>query len=314
MKKLLKQLLDYQKQYFHAGLYMSLLVFLAASVAVNYSLDFYDEHLIAGNPRWKQWLLVSLFYLFPFLFSCFLLLCFRNERTWLKSGRFWVLVAVVFAISGLNQFWKPLDYLVQGLRGNELVYLTRVARKADSLFNVLLPVALVYLLFEKEQYKSFYGLRSSHWDWRPYLNMFLIMVVLIGIASFFNDLQAYYPRYLRTQGPEYASELGIDQVWLVALYEVAYGADFISVELFYRGLLVIAFHRYLGGYAVLAMVPAYVFLHFGKPMTEAISSAVGGYILGIISLNSRNIWGGVVLHVGVAWLMELFGWLQAVYK
>jgi len=33
-------------------------------------------------------------------------------------------------------------------------------------------------------------------------------------------------------------------------------------------------------------------------------------VLGIISLNSRNIWGGIFIHLGVAWLMELFGWLH----
>jgi hypothetical protein len=60
------------------------------------------------------------------------------------------------------------------------------------------------------------------------------------------------------------------------------------------------------------MIATYCFLHFGKPISESISSVFGGYILGLIALNSRNIWGGVFIHVGVAWLMEFFGWWQSV--
>ncbi len=314
MKKLLRQLLDYQKQHFSLALYSCIFLFLAATVSLNYYFDFYNSFIIRGNTPLQRFADVSVLQATPFLFVCGLLYIFKKETAWLKSGRFWLLVLCVFAIAGLSQLWKPLDYLAQGLQGHEQYFFTRVARKADSLLNVVVPVLFLYLLFEKDQYKSFYGLRSVHWEWRPYLTMFAIMVLVIGIASFFQDLQAYYPRYLRTRGPELAMEGGLEQVWLVALYELAYGADFISVELFYRGVLVMAFHRYLGNYTVLAMVPSYVFLHFGKPATEAISSAFGGYVLGIISLNSRNVWGGVVLHVGVAWLMEFFGWLQVVYK
>lgn len=314
MKRLLLQLIEYQKQHFHRGLYLSIFLFLAVAISLNYYLGFYDNYVIRGNGKLERWMYVSIFQAAPFLFVCSLLYLFGRETSWLKSGRFWLLVLCVFAIAGLSQLWKPLDYLSQGLQDYEQYFFTRVARKADSLLNVVVPVLFLYLLFEKDQYKSFYGLRSTHWEWRPYLTLFAGMVLLIGVASFFQDLQAYYPRYLRTRGPELAMEGNMSQVWLVALYELAYASDFISVELFYRGVLVMAFHRYLGSYTVLAMVPSYVFLHFGKPATEAISSAFGGYILGIISLNSRNIWGGVVLHVGVAWLMEFFGWLQVVYK
>ncbi|MEM9340836.1 MAG: CPBP family intramembrane glutamic endopeptidase, partial [Bacteroidota bacterium] len=82
------------------------------------------------------------------------------------------------------------------------------------------------------------------------------------------------------------------------------------VELIFRGFLIFAFSRTLGSWAVLPMLTTYAFLHFGKPLGETISSIFGGYVLGIIAYNSRNIWGGIFIHLGVAWLMELFGWLQ----
>ncbi len=314
MKALLKQLLDFQKSYFQAGLYGSLLLFIGLSVAFNFSTNFYNDFIIKGHGPGARWILVSLFNLFPFVVAAGMVYYFTDKREWLREKGFWLRVVLVFLISGLSQYWKPLDGLVLGMEGHERYFASYTFRKADSLINVVLPVILLYLFLEKEKYRSFYGLRSSHWDWKPYLFMFLAMVVVIGFASFFQDLQNYYPRYMKTRGPELATEMGISQWWTVLIYELAYGSDFVAVELFYRGLLVLAFYRYFGAYSVLVMVPAYVFLHFGKPMTEAISSAVGGYILGIISVNSRNIWGGVILHVGVAWLMEFYGWLQAIFK
>jgi hypothetical protein len=58
------------------------------------------------------------------------------------------------------------------------------------------------------------------------------------------------------------------------------------------------------------MAVIYCQLHFGKPLGEAISSIFGGYILGVISYQTKNIWGGVLVHVGIAWLMEVAGFFQ----
>ncbi len=58
------------------------------------------------------------------------------------------------------------------------------------------------------------------------------------------------------------------------------------------------------------MVVLYAVCHFGKPVGETISSIFGGYLLGILAYKSRNVWGGVFVHVGVALFMELFGFYQ----
>ena len=52
------------------------------------------------------------------------------------------------------------------------------------------------------------------------------------------------------------------------------------------------------------MVGVYAFVHFEKPMVEAIGSMVGGFILGVIALYSRSILGGIVIHLCVALLMD----------
>ncbi|MEM6642430.1 MAG: CPBP family intramembrane glutamic endopeptidase, partial [Bacteroidota bacterium] len=119
------------------------------------------------------------------------------------------------------------------------------------------------------------------------------------------------PRYLKSGADMYMkANPDIEEWWLVLIYELCYGSNFISVELIFRGFLIFSFTRTLGSYAVLPMVATYAFLHFGKPLGETISSVFGGYVLGILSYNSKSIWGGILIHLGVAWLMELFGWLH----
>ena len=99
----------------------------------------------------------------------------------------------------------------------------------------------------------------------------------------------------------------------VLIYELAYGWDFLTVEMIYRGFFVISLSALLGRSSVIAMASLYCFLHFGKPELEAVSSIFGGYILGVIALETRSIFGGVILHIGIAWMMEVFGYLQKEY-
>ena len=98
----------------------------------------------------------------------------------------------------------------------------------------------------------------------------------------------------------------------VAIYEIAYGLDFITVELLFRGFLVIGMIQIMGSKAVLAMAVVYCYLHFGKPLGEAVGSIAGGYILGVIALETRSIWGGIIVHLVIAWLMEVIAYLQRI--
>jgi hypothetical protein len=44
-------------------------------------------------------------------------------------------------------------------------------------------------------------------------------------------------------------------------------------------------------------------------MHETIGSFFGGFILGTIALHTKSIWGGIIIHVGIALLMELLAFL-----
>ena len=94
--------------------------------------------------------------------------------------------------------------------------------------------------------------------------------------------------------------------WSLLLFEAAYGATFVALEFFFRGFLVFAGQPVLGVHAVPVMAFAYCLLHLGKPMPEAVSSLIGGLILGYLALRLRSILAGVVAHLTIAWGMDAF--------
>ena len=107
--------------------------------------------------------------------------------------------------------------------------------------------------------------------------------------------------------------MGLSQTQMGVIYEFFYLADFTFTELVFRGVLVIGMARLIGKDAVLPMVAVYAFLHFGKPLGETIGSVFGGYILGVIALKSKNIVGGCIIHIGVAFLMDIAAYIQHSY-
>ena len=140
----------------------------------------------------------------------------------------------------------------------------------------------------------------------PYFLLLACLLPLIALASTRPDFLHTYPK---VKNIAFISGY-TTPVWpWQLLYELSYGLDFLSIELFFRGLLVIGLARYAGEKAILPMAVFYCTIHFGKPLGECISSFFGGLILGVIALRTRSILGGLMVHLGLAWLMEVGGWL-----
>ncbi|MEP1034257.1 CPBP family intramembrane glutamic endopeptidase [Ekhidna sp.] len=311
MKKVLQYLKDYQREHYDLKMYVVIFVFTAICITLNYQFDFEDGVIDSYNGQPIKWLWMFLFHGGPFFIVCLILFAFGKKRDWLSSRSYWVKFIVGFGLLALDRSFYGFTEWLKYLPQMEYHFVIRCANWASSLILVVIPMLILYPLLEKDDVKNYYGLSWQKFDPRPYLIMLGIAAVFIGIGSFLGEIQDFYPRYRGSGANLYLSvNPGISESWLVTIYELSYGSNFISVELIFRGFLIFAFTRTLGGYAVLPMVVTYAFLHFGKPIGETISSVFGGYLLGIISYNSRNIWGGILIHLGVAWLMELFGWMQ----
>ena len=140
---------------------------------------------------------------------------------------------------------------------------------------------------------------------KPYLIMLLIMLPLIIIACTQKDFLTTYPKVQFLESLDISSKK-----WHYIIYELCYGFDFLSIELFFRGFLILSLFKICGPQCIIPVACFYCTIHFGKPAGEAISSFWGALLLGIISYNTLSIWGGLIIHLGIAWLMELISWIS----
>lgn len=167
---------------------------------------------------------------------------------------------------------------------------------------------IIWKMLDADQ--PFYGTKTKNMNWKPYVIMLLIMVPLVAAASTQPDFQAMYPKLKLVTDVSVIDKL---EWWQKLLFEFSYGSDFITIELFFRGFLILAFIKWAGKDAILPMACFYCTIHFGKPLGECISSYFGGMILGIVVYNTRSIFGGLMVHLGIAWLMEIGGYIGNYY-
>jgi hypothetical protein len=159
-------------------------------------------------------------------------------------------------------------------------------------------VALLHRLYEQK-----WGLYwvSKRPRLLPYLLMLLLMAPLVVAASASSSFSTMYPRVQELS--RYTTS--VISWGEVLLYEVCYLVDFLSIEFFFRGFLVAVLSRILGTQALLPVAFFYFSIHLGKPMPEAIGSFFGALVLGSVALQTKSVWGGWVVHAGIALLMEL---------
>jgi len=282
-------------------------LFLIITIAINYSIDFEDSILDQSFKTPWGFLFYPLFYAFPYFAIALPQAYWKKSLLVLKKLGFWKKSLAFLLLLGFTKAFYFHHFLIDGLEDKIVAYfIQKIARHLIRIIGYLLVLWILKTMWDKE-IKGIYGLHFSKFDYKPYLLMLLLMLPLIAWASFQPAFLKTYPMYKFW----YYNTVGILEAWQSGVfYEISYGLNFISVELFFRGALVIGMASLLGKDAVLPMVATYAFLHFGKPMAETIGSIFGGYILGVVALQTRSILGGVVIHVGVALAMDTAAYIQ----
>lgn len=168
---------------------------------------------------------------------------------------------------------------------------------------VMLPLLMfVHWLLEKRW--TLYGIKQTQ-SLKTYVLLIAFMLPLLVWASLQNDFSLVYPK-AAIVGRELGNEAN---PFHYLLFETAYAADFFTIEFFFRGFLILALSKLIGKQCLLPVALFYFSIHLGKPMMEAVSSFFGGLILGSISYHSKSIWGGLLVHISIALLMELLGFI-----
>jgi membrane protease YdiL (CAAX protease family) len=128
-----------------------------------------------------------------------------------------------------------------------------------------------------------------------YVLLFLLVLPAVILASKTPEFRHTYPFY------RLANRSSFD-LWT---WEALYGAQFVSLEIFFRGFILQGLRRALGSNAIFVMIVPYCMIHYGKPLPETLGAIVAGLILGTLAMRTKSIWGGVLIHIGVAMTMDV---------
>lgn len=307
MKKFFIYLKDFHKGYFSSKIYVCFSVFVAILIAINYKIDLENSYIDSFYGKPIRSLLYFALHAVAYYGVIAIIFLFSQKKP-LLSGSFWLKSSLGLLILAIDRSIFPMisDFVLNETPQQAYKFWYKILFNTYGFITILFMLIILKLIFDRKEDFGIYGLRFNKVDFKPYLLMLLGMVPIIYIASLLPDFISYYPLYKRTGGASFAAYYNIPEIFSKIFYETIYVFDFINTEVLFRGFLIIGLAKFLGKDAILPMAATYAALHFGKPMAETISSIFGGYLLGIIALYSRNIWGGVFIHGGIAFLMEIF--------
>ncbi len=161
---------------------------------------------------------------------------------------------------------------------------------------VLIPLPLWKLLFRNDSLLDMgfrvKGFFSHLWIYGACLAFVLPAMLLVASQP---DFGGYYPFYKQSS-----------RSWFDFLaWEAIYFLQFLSLEAFFRGWMVGALRKSMGSAAIFAMAAPYCMIHYGKPYLEAHGAIVAGVVLGSLAMRTRSIYSGFLVHITVAFLMDL---------
>jgi membrane protease YdiL (CAAX protease family) len=160
---------------------------------------------------------------------------------------------------------------------------------------LLLPLAVVVLMPGERLRDYGWSFKGFTKHLKVYVLLYLAVLPLVVWMSTTKDFQRIYPFY------KLAHRSGGD----LLAWELLYAAQFLSLEFFFRGFMLHGMKRAIGAHAIWVMAVPYCMIHYGKTMGESLAAIVAGLVLGTVALRTRSIWGGVLIHVGVALTMDL---------
>ena len=160
---------------------------------------------------------------------------------------------------------------------------------------VILPM-IVLALLPGERVRDYHisgkGFFKHLWI---YVALFACILPVVIQASTTASFRNTYPFY------RMANRSAFD-LWT---WEAFYAVQFVSLEFFFRGFLLQGLRRALGANAIFVMLVPYCMIHYGKPMPETLGAIGAGLILGTLAMRTKSIWGGVLIHIGVAVTMDV---------
>jgi membrane protease YdiL (CAAX protease family) len=205
-----------------------------------------------------------------------------------------LLTAQFFCVTDFITSFPVVRQMLQDLRHGELYPLLYWAL-TNVLNYCLLPLCVIIFIF-REDLRDF-GIHIEQGR-----ELLIIVVVILATILPFIFMASTTEPFLRKY-PFYRDETYT--IGSLLLWEAAYGLQFFALEFFFRGFMLFGLARFIGSYAIYVMALPYTMIHFTKPFPEAVMAFFAGIVLGTLALRTRSLYGGVVIHVTVAWSMDL---------
>ena len=292
---------------FHLAAYTYTVVITAFSILLIYSTDL--GNLISENQVPTSNKVINNILMFVVMYFLIaipvIMMCgkFRN----IHKTAFFIKGALLMCLIGFADAFSWRDVLhLHTFTSFEQSYIFKALWRMRNVMFVL-PVLILLRLTIDRNVKGLYGLCGGNHHVKAYLCLYIVILPVLVLVSFTPDFLSYYPMYK----PWNFGNVFDRPVWFnTAIFETIYISDFLMVEMIFRGALVIGMASILGRSAVLPMIVVYVTLHFGKPVMETISALFGGYFLGALAFQTRHIWGGIIIHIGIAFIIELLRFFQ----
>ncbi|AEJ02832.1 Abortive infection protein [Nitrosomonas sp. Is79A3] len=210
-------------------------------------------------------------------------------------GDAWFLIAILQDLN-LIRFAQGMENIFTHHANAQLHQLSYWAAVV-IFFYFVLPVCIILFVFKESLSNYGWRFKGALKGYQLYLGMLIIMVPLVFYFSGTKSFLARYPFYNVSAGESLFPNFFI--------WEIFYFLQFIALEFFFRGFIVHGTKHRFGFYAIFVMVIPYCMIHFGKPMAETIAAIIAGVVLGFLSLKSKSIWLGVMIHCSIALTMDL---------
>ncbi len=167
---------------------------------------------------------------------------------------------------------------------------------------VIVPFTFWKIFFRQDSLLDF-GLRTKGFFKHAWIYALFLGVVLpaMWIVSREPDFGNYYPFYKQSSRSWYD----------FLLWEGMYFCQFFALEMFFRGFWLGVLRKSFGSGAIFAMAVPYCMIHYGKPYLEANGAIIAGIALGSLSMKTKSIYQGFLVHITVAGLMD---WLALSHR
>lgn len=165
---------------------------------------------------------------------------------------------------------------------------------------LLIPWLVCRYLLKASTMEMGWRWHDTHRHWLGYILLLTPILFFVYLVSLGEEFVDHYPFYTHA-GRSWVDFLG---------WQLLYMSQFVVLEFFFRGFMLNALRPAMGANAIWVMIVPYMMIHLPKPWLEATGSILFGLFLGILALQSRSIWGGVLVHAGVALSMDMAALLR----